>query len=528
MIYKALLLDGVDEICAKVFKDRGFEVTQASGIDPDELEKMIGDYDAMVVRSATRVTADLLSKTNNMQVVGRAGVGVDNIDIDAATRMGILVMNTPDANTISTAEHTCALILALSRNIPEAVVSLKEGRWDRKKYLGTEVHGKTLGVIGLGKIGSNVVSRMNSFGMKIIGYDPFTTHERASEMGVQMVETDQLLSDSDFLTVHTPLTKKTRGIVSLKNADKIKPGIRLINCARGGIFEEKDLIPLIEKGIVKGVALDVYSKEPPTDDILEILSHPAVVCTPHLGASTREAQGKVAEQIANQIANAIEQKGFEGSINGKSIALSTDDEVQPFLELSERFGRLLSQIAPRHINELSMTYTGTCARHSEIITDSLLSGFLKDSVDDPVNLINARFHAESRGLKISETQSKKTKTYSDLITVDLGPKAEYRKLSATPFGDNDYRIVSIDGFSIEISLEGEIVIYRNIDKPGMLAATSGTLAKRNINIGSLSLGREIKDAQAITAFTLDTKPDEKDIEAIENIDGVTVVKHASL
>ncbi|MDG5768102.1 phosphoglycerate dehydrogenase [Balneolales bacterium ANBcel1] len=528
MAYKALLLDGVDPVCGEIFEQRGFEVTEASGMQSDELEKIIGDYHAMVVRSATKVTLPLLEKAVNMRVVGRAGVGVDNIDLDAATRMGILVMNTPDGNTISTAEHTCGMILALSRNIPAAVSSLKEGRWDRKKYLGTEIHGKTLGIIGLGKIGSGVAARMKSFGMHIIGFDPYTTHERAAEMGVEMKGLDEILASADYLTVHTPLTDQTRDLVSQKNADRIKPGIKLINCARGGIYNESDLLSLIERGIVSGAALDVYSNEPPSDDLKELLQHPAVICTPHLGASTQEAQGKVAEQIARQIADAIEQKGFQGSLNGKSIALSTNKEVQPFLQLAERFGHFLSQIAPKHTEELSITYSGTCAKHSQVLTDSLLSGFMKGSVDDVVNLINARYHAETRGLKISETISRETQTYSDLITVDLGPKADYRKLCATPFGENDYRIVSIDGFSIEIHLEGEIILYQNIDKPGMLAATSGALAKRDINIASLSLGRDLKNAQAITAFTVDTTLDEKDVDYIHRIDGVNVVKYVSI
>ncbi len=528
MTYKALLLDGVDAVCAEIFKQRGFEVTESPKMPETELEQIIGEYDAMVVRSATKVTGELLAKATNMKVVGRAGVGVDNINLDAATQMGVLVMNTPDGNTISTAEHTCGLIIALSRNIPSAVASLKEGRWDRKKYLGTEVHGKTLGIIGLGKIGSNVATRMKAFGMHLVGYDPYTTHERAAEMGVEMMELDDLLGYVDYLTVHTPLTEKTKGLVSLNNADKIKPGIRLVNCARGGIFKEKDIIPLIEKGIIGGVALDVYSEEPPTGEIAEMLKHPAVICTPHLGASTQEAQGKVAEQIAEQIADALEQKGYQGSLNGKSIALSTNKEVQPYLQLADRLGRFISHIAPTHTEELSVTYSGTCAKHSQVLTDALLSGFLKGSIDDVVNLINARYHAETRGLKITETQSKEIQTYSDLITVDMGPKSEYRVLSATTFGDNDFRIVTIDGFSIEIHLDGEIIIYRNIDKPGMLAATSGTLAERNINIASLSLGRNVKNAQAITAFTVDTKLEQADIDHIQQIDGVDVVKYASV
>lgn len=528
MAYKVLLLDGIDAICGEILKDRGISFDQPPKMSVEELEKIIADYDAMVVRSATKVTPELLEKAKKMRVVGRAGVGVDNINLDAATRSGVLVMNTPDGNTISTAEQTCALILALSRNIPDAVSSLKEGRWDRKKYTGTEVHGKTLGIIGLGKIGSGVALRMQSFGMQTIGYDPYTTHERAAEMGVEMMDIDEILQKADYLSVHTPLTDKTRGMISLARADKIKPGIRLINCARGGVYEEKDLIPLIEQGIVKSVALDVYSQEPPGEDVLEILKHPAILCTPHLGASTEEAQSKVAEQIAEQIADALELKNFKGSINGKSIALSTNREIQPFLELAERFGALLSQVGPRHIDELSVSYSGTCNKHSQVLTDALLSGFLKDGVEEVVNLINARYLAESRGLKIKETQSKEAQTYSDLITVDLGPKSEYRKLSATLFGEGDYRIVSIDNFKIEIPIEGVMIIYRNIDKPGMLAATSSTLAKRNINIASLNLGRDAKTSQAITAFTIDSPLEEKDIHDLEKIDGVDVVKYVSL
>lgn len=527
MSHKALLMDGVDPVCADIFTQRGFEVLQPGKLTEEELNTVIANVDVIVVRSATKVTEGLLGRAKKLRVVGRAGVGVDNIDLDAATRMGILVMNTPDGNTISTAEHTCGLILALSRNIPEAVRSLKEGRWDRKKYLGTELHGKTLGIMGLGKIGATVAARMRAFDMNLIGYDPYTTHEKAAEMGVTMMELDEILARADYLTVHTPITEQTRGLISLKKASIIKKGMRLINAARGGIYAEEDLIPLIELGIISGVALDVYSQEPPTDSVKEMLRHPAIIGTPHLGASTQEAQGKVAEQIATQIADAIEQKSYKGSINGKSIALSTNKEVQPFLELAERFGRFLSQIAPSHIEEIPVVYSGTCARHSQVLTDALLSGYLSDSVDEVVNLINARYHAEVRGLKISET-SREAQIYSDLISVDLGPRAGYRRLAATLFGTGDYRVVSIDGYSIEISLDGFIILYRNIDKPGMLAATSNVLARRNINIASLSLGRDRQQAEAITAFTVDSRPDPQDLDELEKMDGVHMVRNVTI
>ncbi|MEX0995202.1 MAG: hydroxyacid dehydrogenase, partial [Balneolaceae bacterium] len=298
MSKKILLLDNVDPLCAEVFDQRGMKADQPGKLDNDELKKIIGEYEGIVVRSGTTVDASLLKEAKHLRVVGRAGVGVDNIDIPAATAQGVLVMNTPDGNTISTAEHTCGLMLALARNIPEAVSRVKSGGWDRKKFMGTELHGKMLGIIGLGKIGTEVALRMKHFGMKIQAYDPFATREHAEDVGVELVNLDTLLETTDFLTVHTPLTDKTEGIISLKNADKLKKGIRLINCARGGIFKETDLLPLIEKGIVAGLGVDVYSEEPPGEELHELLKHPAVVCTPHLGASTEVAQEKVAKQIA--------------------------------------------------------------------------------------------------------------------------------------------------------------------------------------------------------------------------------------
>lgn len=528
MPYKVLLLDGVDAVCKEIFESRGFEVLDAPKLKGDELKQTIADYNAVVVRSATKVNSDLLNSAGNLQVIGRAGVGVDNIDIDAATKKGALVMNTPDGNTISTAEHTCGMILAMARNIPNAVDSLKRGQWDRKKYTGTEVHGKKLGIIGLGKIGSNVASRMSAFGMTILAYDPFTTRERAEELGVKLLDLDEILSQSDFLTVHTPLTEKTKGLISLKNEDKINKGICLVNCARGGIFEESDLIELIEKGIIKSVALDVYTQEPPDEKLYEILRHPSIICTPHLGASTTEAQSKVAMQIAEQIADALEKKDFKGSLNGKSIALSTNAEVQPFLQLAEKMGRFISQLAPQHTDELEISFSGTCAKHADVLTDSVLRGFLDRNVEDTINLINARYHAKERGLKIKETISTDTETFSDLITIELGDSADYKKISATVFGKEDYRIVNIDGYSIEIDLAGEIVLYSNVDKPGMLASASSLLANKQVNIASLSLGRDREKAQAITAITVDKQLTEDDVKGIREMEGIKKVHYVSL
>lgn len=528
MPYKVLLLDNVDPVCAEIFQSRGIVADQPEKPSREEVKTMIKEYDAVVIRSATTVDEELIRASGDLKVIGRAGVGVDNVDINAATRQGILVMNTPDGNTISTAEHTCGLILSLARNIPEAVNRVKSGGWDRKHFMGTEVYGKVLGIIGLGKIGSEVALRMKEFGMEIIAYDPFTTQEQAKRIGAELRELNEVLAGADFLTVHTPLTDKTRNLVSLENAALLKPGIRLINCARGGIFKEEDLIPLIEQGVVAAAALDVYTTEPPTEEMYKILSHPSIISTPHLGASTEEAQEKVALQIAHQISDALENKGYKGSINGKSISLLTNEEVQPYVELAEKLGRVSGQIMPDNSTSFSFEFTGICTAYSEVLSDAILMGMLTQYVDDSVNLINVRHYAIERGYSVSETKKSDDKNYQDLITVKIGDASDYKQISAAVFGPGDYRIVEIDGFGIELRLEGDILMYQNVDKPGMLAAVAGTLAAQNINIGALSLGREGKGSNAITAVIIDKKLRAEEVRSIQDIEGVHGVKYISL
>ncbi|TVQ66842.1 MAG: phosphoglycerate dehydrogenase [Balneolaceae bacterium] len=528
MPFKVLLLDNVDSVCADIFESRGIIADQPEKLSLNELKTILANYQAVVVRSATTFDEELIRHAGDLKVIGRAGVGVDNIDIDAATRQGVLVMNTPDGNTISTAEHTCGLILSLARNIPEAVGRVKSGGWDRKKFMGTEVHGKVLGIVGLGKIGSEVASRMKAFGMEIIAYDPFTTQEQAKRIGAELRELKGLLGEADFITVHTPLTEKTRNLISLENAALLKPGVRLVNCARGGIFREEDLIPLIERGVVASAALDVYTTEPPTEELYQMLRHPSIICTPHLGASTDEAQEKVAVQIAHQISDALENKGYKGSINGKSISLLTNDEVQPYVELAEKLGRVSGQIMPVNSTSFSFEYTGICTGYSEVLSDAILKGMLTQYVDDSVNLINARHYAIERGFSISETKKSDDKNYQDLITVKIGDASQYKQISAAVFGPGDYRIVEIDGFGIELRLEGDILMYQNIDKPGMLAAVAGKLASQNINIGALSLGREGKGSNAITAVVIDKKLTSDEVKQIQGIEGVHGVKYISL
>ncbi len=528
MSFKVLLLDKVDPVCAEVFQQRGIQADVPGKLTEEELFAKIGEYDGMVVRSGTTVTAELLAKADNLKVIGRAGVGVDNIDIPAATAKGILVMNTPDGNTISTAEHTCGLILSMARNIPNAVNKVKSGGWDRKKYMGTEVHSKKLGIVGLGKIGSEVAKRMSTFGMDIYAYDPFSTREHAQEVGVTLVELDELLGSVDFLTVHTPLTEKTKGLISVANAGKLKKGIRLVNCARGGIIEEGDIPELLDGGYVANVALDVYSEEPPNEALYEILKDERVVSTPHLGASTEEAQEKVAQQIADQMADALENKNYKGSLNGKSIALLTNKEVQPYLELAEKLGKMTVQLSPEHANNFEFEYAGDCAKYSDVLTDGMLKGMLSEYVDEAINLINARVYADKRGFTIKETTSSKSKMFSDLITIKLSEDSEYQTISATVFGEGDYRIVGIDNYGIELRLEGDIILYKNVDKPGMLASVSGALAKQGINIAALSLGRSGKGSNAITAVSVDKKLNEEEFKKVRELDGINEIRYISL
>ncbi len=528
MSYQVLLLDNVDPSCAEVFQERGVETHIPGKLTDEELKQEIGKYDAVVLRSGTTITKDLLKYADRLKVIGRAGVGVDNIDISAATAKGILVMNTPDGNTISTAEHTCGMILALSRNIPQSVARVKSGGWDRKSFMGTEVHGKKLGIVGLGKIGSEVAHRMKAFGMDVYAYDPFTTQDHAGSLGVELMDLNELLSTVDYLSVHTPLTDKTSGLISLENAAQIKKGMRLVNCARGGIYNEKDLPKLIESGVIAGVALDVYTSEPPTPEIYKVLENPAVICTPHLGASTEEAQEKVAVQIAQQITDALENKNYKGSLNGKSISLLTNKEVKPYIELAEKLGKVTGQIMPDNTNSFSFEYTGDSSKYADILTDGILKGMLSEYVTESLNLINARHFAKERGMNIRETTSSNGKMYKDLVTIELGEDAPYKKLSAAVFGPNDYRIVEIDGYGIELRLEGDILMYQNQDKPGMLASVAGSLAAKNINIGALSLGRAGKGTNAITAVIVDKQLTKDEFKEICKLDGVQNVKYISL
>ncbi|MBI2619025.1 MAG: phosphoglycerate dehydrogenase [Ignavibacteriales bacterium] len=524
---KILVSDPVEAICAEILKGEGFLVDIRTGMKAAELQSVIGEYDGLVIRSGTQVTADIVAAAKNMKVIGRAGAGVDNIDCDAATRRGIVVMNTPGGNTISTAEHTLSLLLSLSRNIPQAFESLKQKKWERKKFIGTELLGKTIGIIGLGKIGREVAARCQAFGMTTVGYDPVLAADIASTMDIQLVSLEELFARSDFITVHTPLNDETRGLIGDAQIARCKDGVRLINCARGGILDELALLRGLESGKVGGVALDVFVQEPPERNPL--LDHPRVIATPHLGASTEEAQEKVARQIAIQIADFLKDRGISGAVNADVIQMAMRKEIKPYVQLAERLGSLQAQLAEGALKRISVTVVGAQLAHSmELISAAVLKGVLSQRLTEPVNLVNAPLLAKDLGISLGERKEIDGGSYTQLIRVDYESEHGRRRIAGTIFGENHMRVVQLDDFHLEAMPEGHMLFYKNIDKPGMLANVGSILAAEQINIAGLALGRDRPGRRAVTIINVDSPIPLQTLQKLEKIEGVFEVKSAKL
>ena len=524
---KILITDPVNQQCINILTGEGIEVVFPTGQSFEELGHAIREADALIVRSQTKVTAELLQAASKLKVIGRAGAGVDNIDVDAATRRGVIVMNTPGGNTISTAEHTISLMLALARNIPQANQSLKDGKWERSAFIGTELFGKTLVIIGMGKVGTEVARRCRGFEMTVIAYDPFLTRETAQKVGVEIVSLDDVFERADFISIHSPLTPETRGLIGASELSKCKRGVRIINCARGGIVEEMELLKALDQGLVAGAALDVFEKEPPGDSPL--LRHRNVIATPHLGAATEEAQEKVAIQIAHQVADALKGRAIVGSVNADLIQLSLRKDIQPYLTLAEKMGRLIAQIMEGTIRSITASATG------QLLTDSLnllSAGVLKDMFEsvlsEPVNFLNAPIIASERRITIQLQKEEEHDIYPNTFSVRYETDKESRTFSGTVFGKKDVRIVNIDGFHFDVRPEGNLLFYSNIDRPGMLASVSGILARSNINIGGLSLGRYGVGRKALTVVCIDHAISQSILNEIAAIEGVSGVKFTVL
>lgn len=517
---KILISDSVDEKCTEILKSAGFDVDYKTDFSKDELLNVIPDYNALIVRSSTQVDSKLIEKMKNMEVIGRAGAGVDNIDVKAATRRGILVMNTPGGNTISAAEHTIALMLAASRKIPQANISLHLKKWDRKRFQGSELFGKTLGLIGLGKIGKEVAIRAKTFGMKIITYDPIVSADAISDLDIQLVMLDEIWKNADVISVHTPLNDRTKHLISQSELSKCKTGVVIINCARGGIVNERDLLKALKDGKVSAAGLDVFESEPP-DFSLGLIQHPSVVCTPHLGASTDEAQQKVAVQIAEQIVVYFNNGTTAGAVNASALKEISNENLKAFLKLAEVQGKILSQIRKDSLQKLTISFNGELFRSTvKLLSTALLKGFLSEELDSTVNYINAPVLAEEMGIVLEEIVSTDHSEYHNLIETKILTNSGEWKFSGTVFGSNELRIVEINNYPVEFKPEGNILIYKNIDKPGMLASVSRELSLSNINIASLSLGRKSEGDYALTIVNIDSPINEEVKNSISAIDGI--------
>lgn len=526
---KVLITDAVDQVCLDLLTENGIEADVQLKKSEDELRALAAHADGWIIRSGTTISSDLIDAAGVLKVIGRAGVGVDNIDLDAATRRGVLVINAPDGNTISTAEHTCAMLLSLARRIPQANRSLFDGRWDRKVFTGSEVYKKTLGVVGVGKIGRAVAERMAGFGMTVIGFDPVLAQEAAERIGVRLVDMDELFAQSDFITLHTPLNDSTRGLLRTETFSKCKTGVRIVNCARGGIVDEADLLDALESGQVGGAALDVYSQEPPPPSLEKLIRHPHVVATPHIAASTEEAQEKVATQITEQVIHALKGEPVLTPVNAMAIKMAAQPDAQPYLILADRLGQIVGQLGDGHIRSVTVRSRGEVPRrYSEVLTIAAVRGVLSRWVSEPVNLINAPLLADEMGVQVTEEREAAAGSFTNLIEIELRTDDESRLVAGTIFDRDEPRLVRIDDYWLEVRPEGRLLIYKNVDRPGMLAAVGGILARNDINIGALALGRAGKGSLALTAVSVDEAVQDEVVDEIAAIDGIEHIRRVHL
>lgn len=525
---KVLVSDSISPKGVEILKKAGLEVDVKTGMKPDELKACIGDYHGLVIRSATKVTADIIEAATNLRVIGRAGSGLDNVDKAAATKKGIVVMNTPGGNTITTAEHTIALIFAIARQIPQATASMKGGKWEKKRFMGVELFNKTLGVIGLGNIGSQVAKKAQGLEMVVIAYDPFLSEDRARAMGIEKVELVNLFRRSDFITIHTPLTPETKNLINKETITMMKDGVRIINCARGGIVNEADLYKAISSGKVAGAALDVFEKEPVESDN-PLLDLDNVVCTPHLGAATTEAQENVAIAVAEQIADYLVYGTIRNAVNFPSIPADQVARLQPYLNLSERLGGFAAQIFEGGITEVTIEYMGDASElNTAPVTIAALKGLLTPILEETVNFVNAPLIAKERGIEVRETRSAEAGDYQSMLAIRIRAKDRETYLAGTLFSKKDPRIVKIDGFSVEVVPEGNMLFIHNNDKPGVIGNIGSLLGKNNINIARMHFGRETAGGRAISVVSIDTPPTLAVLEAVKGLPNILSVKLITL
>jgi D-3-phosphoglycerate dehydrogenase len=490
------------------------------GLKPADLKAVIGDYHGIVVRSGTKVTADLLEAARNLKVIGRAGIGVDNVDVAAASKNGIVVMNTPGGNNVTTGEHTISLMMALARHIPQAVASLKGGQWKREKFVGVELCNKTLGVIGLGNVGRIVAERAIGLRMKVLAYDPFVPAENAARMGVELATLDEIYRNADFITVHVPLTEETRGLIDREAFAKMKTGVRIINCARGGIVDEKDLAEALRSGKVAAAALDVLVDEPPSPDH-PLLQIEQVIVTPHLGASTDEAQLNVAIAVAEQIVDFLTRGVIRYAVNVPSVSPELLTALRPYLNLGEKLGSLQVQMLSKLPREVTIEYSGEVTQYDVApLTLAVLKGILTPAMESSVNYVNAPVVARERGIKVVESKSSRATDFASSITVTCRVGDREIEVEGAIFGSNNPRIVRIDNFYLEAVPEGYILLLHNRDVPGVVGAVGTLLGERGINIAGLELGREKVGGMAISLIHVDDAVPKETLDALRRMPAI--------
>ena len=524
MAPKVLISDALSPAAVQIFKDRGVEVDFQPnlGKDKDKLAEIIGNYDGLAIRSATKVTPKILQNATNLKVIGRAGIGVDNVDIPAATAKGIIVMNTPFGNSITTAEHAITLMLALARQIPAADVSTQAGKWEKNRFMGVEITGKTLGVIGAGNIGSIAIDRPLGLRMRVIAYDPFLSPERAVELGVEKVELEDLLKRADFITLHTPLTEKTKNIIDAKALALTKKGVRIINCARGGLVDEVALRAALDSGHVAGAAFDVFSTEPANENPL--FGQPNVICTPHLGASTSEAQENVALQVADQMSDYLLRGAITNAVNFPSITAEEAPRLKPFVELAEKLGSFAGQLTEGDLKKIQISYDGHVAQmKTRALTSAAVAGFLRPMLQD-VNVVSAPIVAKERGIIVEEVTREVAHDYESLITVTVETDNGPRSISGTVFADARPRIVNIKGIRMDAEFGPSMVYITNLDKPGFIGKFSGTMGDAGINIATFHVGREAPGGNAIALIEIDGEMPPKVLEAVRALPQVQSAK----
>lgn len=503
---KVLVSDPIEKDCIDILKQNDIHVDCVAKKTEDELVQIIKEYDGLIVRSGTTVTAKIIDAATKLRCIGRAGTGTDNIDCVAATRKGIVVCNTPGGNTVSAAEQSCALIAALARNVAQGDGSMKAGKWDRKKYMGVELDGKTLGVLGLGRVGREVASRMQAFNMNVVGYDPFFPAEAARKLDIEPASADEVIRAADFLTIHVPLLDETRNLINAKAFASMKPGARIVNCARGGIINEADLLAALESGHIAGAALDVFESEPPLEHEWALIKHPLVIATPHLGASTVEAQTKVAKEIATSMAAALYEKPVGGVVNAPDLTLAQSPDLKPWTALAEALGSLVAHLIVGQVRSLSIELTGAAlAKAGSLCAAGCLVGLFRKATGHTVNLISAPAFAAEREIEVNHSVNTSHGMYTNLLKLTVEDVNGTHVIAGTTMGARQLRVVQLNEHHIEFSPRGYLLLYKSIDKPGVLSRVSGLVGSAGVNIISAAVSSANSENQIVNVFNIKQK-----------------------